>query len=119
MTQIIRKTGFRTYQLFWEEKPDEILNLDFNPLVNQFRLNDDKCVLVHWQAKPKGLRRYGVYDVLKDQYYGVDYDKLSLAYTKCIPIQIDETAFKTIPTAVLLYKEVSAHVGARGTVAVY
>lgn len=101
MTQLITKASQSRFDILWTEKPEEKLTVDFTPLIKAFRLSGNFCLL-HWQAKPKGLRRFGVYDGREDNYVGVDYDKLSIT---AIPrsIQIDENLYATVPTAVLLF----------------
>lgn len=78
------------------------IKLNFHPLIKQFNLVGN-YVLIHWQAKPKGLRRFGVY-CSTDSYRAVDYNKLvfdDLPFSRMNAIQVDENYIRTVPTAVL------------------
>lgn len=80
---------------------DFLLELDFNPFIDRFRLRGQFCI-AHWQAKPKGERRWGVYDAGADNYKSLEYDRLQ---AQVVPqfLQIDEDIVKTVPTAVILF----------------
>ncbi|NJL89709.1 MAG: hypothetical protein HC916_07840 [Coleofasciculaceae cyanobacterium SM2_1_6] len=102
---IITKTGESQFNLTWENVPDSTINLDFRPLQKVFKLTGVYCLL-HWQAKPKGLRRFGVYESLNDNYLSVDSADLLIApYLKTGVLQIDEKVHTTLPTAVMLYEK--------------
>lgn len=102
---IITKTGQSQFNLQWENVPDSTINLDFRPLQEEFNLNGVYCLL-HWQARPKGLRRFGVYESLNDNYLSVDSKDLLIApYLKSGVLQIDEKIHFTLPTAVMLYEK--------------
>lgn len=77
------------------------LQMNFNPIVERFRLRGKFCLL-HWQAKPFGERRWGIYDAGADSYTSLKYCELQL---RVIPqlLQVDETAIKSVPTAVLYF----------------
>lgn len=83
--------------------PDFNLQMDFNPLIDRFRLWGRFCIL-HWQAKPFGQRRWGVYDSGLDQYTSLKYCELEI---KVVPrlLQLDEAIIKTVPTAVLFFPQ--------------
>lgn len=88
---------FLTYRLL----PGFSLQMDFNPIIDWFRLRDQFCIL-HWQAKPFGQRRWGLYDAGVDRYTSLKYCELQL---RTIPqlLQVDENIVKTVPTAVLYF----------------
>ncbi|MEG4371637.1 hypothetical protein QUB29_19465 [Microcoleus sp. B4b_D2] len=77
------------------------LQMNFNPIIERFRLRGKFCLL-HWQAKPFGERRWGVYDAGADSYSSIKYCELQL---NVIPqlLQVDENVIKTVPTAVLFF----------------
>ena len=101
MQQIIKiRTG--RFLVEWTQRPQEKLTVDFLPLIKTFKLEPPFCLL-HWQAKPKGLRRWGIYDGATDVYVGCDWDSIHLL---CKPkvIEISENVHRTVPTAVLLFQ---------------
>lgn len=102
---IITKTGQSQFNLKWEDVSDSTINLDFRPLQEKYNLRGVYCLL-HWQARPKGLRRFGVYESLKDNYLSVDSGDLIIApYLKTGVLQIDEKIYTTLPTAVMIYEK--------------
>lgn len=105
MKHIITKTGQSQFNLEWENIADSTINLDFRPLQKEYNLSGVYCFL-HWQAKPKGLRRFGVYESLNDNYLSVDSKDLLIApYLKSGVLQIDEKINTTLPTAVMIYED--------------
>ncbi len=102
MRQKIIKEGQGKFRVFWEGQEQSALRLDFNPLLKHLNLSIP-AVLLHWQGRPWGLRRWGVYCSDTDQYYGVDHDKLDLSNFPSKTFQIPEKQFKTLPTAVVIY----------------
>ncbi len=89
--------------LTYPSMPEFSLEMNFNPIIDLFRLRGQFCIL-HWQAKPFGERRWGVYDAGADRYTSLKYCELEL---RVIPhlLQVDETIVKTVPTAVLHFPE--------------
>ena len=87
--------------LTYPEMPDFKLQMDFNPIIERFRLRGQFC-LVHWQAKPFGQRRWGVYDGGSDNYVAFKDHELELQVTGQ-PLQVDENLIKTVPTAVFWF----------------
>jgi hypothetical protein len=81
--------------------PNFSLQMDFRPIIERFHLKDQFC-LVHWQAKPFGERRWGVYDAGNDKYVSLKYEQIE---AKVVPqfLQVDENIVKTVPTAVMLF----------------
>jgi hypothetical protein len=79
------------------------LEMDFNPLIEHFNLQGNFCLL-HWQAKPFGERRWGIYDSGADRYTSVKYSEVEL---RSIPqlLQVDEKKVTTVPTAVLYFPD--------------
>lgn len=87
--------------LTYPSLPDFKLEMDFNPIIDKFRLKGKFCLL-HWQAKPLRERRWGIYDSENDEYFSRESQQVEI---KSIPIllQIDESTVKTVPTAVLYF----------------
>lgn len=88
--------------LTYPSMPDFRLEMDFKHIIDQFHLKGQFCLL-HWQAKPFGQRRWGVYDGGKAQKYAsLRYCELEV---RAIPqlLQVDENIIKTVPTAVLYF----------------
>ena len=118
-TQIINKLRTpNTFRLYWLTNaglsasgtvPDSTITLDFNPLIKEviakYGLLKNYCFM-HWQAKPKGLRRFGVYDSATQNYLA------GSGLTTELPsysIQIDEKIHSTLPTAVMCYPTAQAY----------
>ncbi|MEG4419380.1 hypothetical protein QUA70_12325 [Microcoleus sp. LAD1_D5] len=101
MLSPIIQTAAAKVSLTYPLLPGFNLQMDFNPIINWFRLRGQFCIL-HWQAKPFGERRWGIYDAGADSYTSLKYCELEL---RAIPrlLQIDEQVIKTIPTAVLYF----------------
>lgn len=106
MAHIIEKIEKGKFRIEWENKPDSLIMLDFNPLMKFYNLEYQIGVIEHWQAKPVGLRRWGVYCISSDQYYSVDADKLLFSGNyKIASLQIPERDYPDIrPTAVKFYQ---------------
>ena len=101
MLEPILETKSGKVSLTYPAMPNFNLQMDFNPIIDWFRLRGQFCIL-HWQAKPFGERRWGVYDAEVDQYTSLKYCELELL---AIPqlLQVDENLIKTVPTAVLYF----------------
>lgn len=103
MTQVIERLANATFRSQWQNIPDSTLKLNFDVLIDHFGLTDvGSFCLVHWQAKPKGLRRWGVYCRSADMYYAAD----EIVFDEGLTIQtlqMDERVVKTVPTAVLFF----------------
>ena len=109
MTQIrqkIIKLGEGRFRVFWDEQRylAQALSLDFNPIIQHFKLDAlySDFVLLHWQARPVGLRRWGMYHRKTDQYYGSDWDKVEFDDCHISLLQIDELKLVSPPSAVVL-----------------
>ncbi len=89
--------------LSYPHLPEFELKMDFNPIIESFGLAGKFCLL-HWQAKPFGLRRWGVYDAGSDEYFATTWDCIDVRCSG-IPLQLDEEIIRTVPTAVLLFKQ--------------
>ncbi|MBP0016252.1 MAG: hypothetical protein J7647_01690 [Cyanobacteria bacterium SBLK] len=101
--QRVQKLDEGKFKIWWDEKPRESLTLDFNPIIEYFNLTGEFCLL-HWQARPRGLRRWGIYDSASDNYYPFDSARFSRSSLIGQTLQINENQHKTVPTAVLLFE---------------
>lgn len=81
----------------------DTLRLDFGPLLDN-ALYQAPMVMIHFQARPKGLRRWGLYDSHSDTYHSFDSD--SDVDTEAIDwnlLSIPDSEFpSTIPTCVFV-----------------
>lgn len=106
MRQKIIKLSDRRFKVWWDDAvlQRQALTLDFNSIINRFNLPQryPDFVLLHWQARPKGLRRWGVYHYGNDQYYGTDWDKCSFDNCTIELLQMDEMQLINPPSAVVL-----------------
>lgn len=106
MRQVVNHVGKGKFRLFWQGRRNSIMDLNFNPIVDQFGLKGD-FVLLHWQAMPKYLRRWGMYCSTDDKYYPFDFDKFKLsACCHFQTLQLNERKWNTKPTAVIWVKDV-------------
>jgi len=104
--QIINKTSRYNFDVFWEGVSNSLLHLNFEPLITQNRLSGN-FALLHWQAKPKYYRRWGLYYAPHDWYYAFNWNELNVQC--CLQpktLQIPEAKYKTTPTAVILLQPV-------------
>ena len=105
MEQEIEKQRFGIFHIGWRDDKGEIVDnsriaLNFRPIIQEFKL-EPPYVLLHWQARPKGLRRWGLYDGGADQYFGVDWDQFNVNDLVTFKtLQIDENEHRVVPTAV-------------------
>ncbi|MEG4286990.1 hypothetical protein QUB68_28190 [Microcoleus sp. A006_D1] len=102
LSQKVSKTATGQFEVTYEHLPDFKLALNFNSIIQRFNLQGNFCLL-HWQAKPFGLRRWGVYDGGKDSYVACEWNQVeALKNPRCL--QLDETIITTVPTAVLYFE---------------
>lgn len=105
--QKIEKLAESTFRCSWN-RPDSTLKLNFDVLIRHFNLSGQFCLL-HWQAKPHGLRRWGIYCSAEDSYFSTACDRLIFDQGLLIkPLQVDERIIKSVPTAVLYFRDAVA-----------
>lgn len=97
--QKITPLGDRRFNIQWEGYPD--LEVSFNPLIARHNLEGAFCLL-HWQAAPRALRRWGIYDELSEGYYSFAAHECTIQVLGQL-IECDERRLKSKPSAVLLY----------------
>lgn len=113
MTQIVRLINRYRVDIFWLNVPKSKIEMDFKPLITAFNMDDKRnWCFIHWQALPKGLRRWGIFYCNNEgntNYIPFDWDMLLCnSEVKLATIQIDEMAnAHTKPTAVILLENVS------------
>ena len=100
--KVIQKLGASKFKVSTPSVPSSDLELDFTPIINQFKLTGN-FTLIHWQARPKGYRQWGIYSSKDDSYHSVD--KLSINIAISESLQLDDKTAKTIPSAVLWTRE--------------
>lgn len=81
-------------------KPFQLI-LNFNPLIEKFKLSGN-YQLIHWQARPKGSREWGIYNSLDDSYRSLEDFELQGKFKS---LQIPDPIARSIPSAVLLYQK--------------
>lgn len=97
--QKITPLGDRRFDIEWPGHP--VLQVSFNPLIAFHRLEGD-FVLLHWQAAPRALRRWGIFDERTEGYYSFAAHQVTIQTLGQL-IEIDERRLRTKPTAVLLF----------------
>lgn len=80
------------------------LKLNFGPIIAEFELSG-QFVLQHWQAQPKGLRHFGYFSFQdgNHSYHTIPFNLCSVEVCP-EPIQINEKVYRTVPTAVNLFR---------------
>lgn len=98
LTQKIRQIGEFRFMLTYPDLPEFKLLVDFRPLWEALA-PAGPCCLVHWQAKPRGQRRWGIFD--GETYRSFESYRSELP---CEGMQLNESEVITVPTAVLCYR---------------
>jgi len=104
-SRVATMTGLYSARVTFPEHPEEILDLDFEPIIKTFNLQKlNKFVLCHWQSRPRGTRGYGFYDFATRNYHCIDWDRVRCIALQPKFLQIDETANLSAPTAVICFE---------------
>lgn len=106
----IKKLCDRTFLCEWWDGVVAIgtpLKLNFEPLIVDFDLTGD-FTLLHWQARPKFVRRWGIYDSKRDIYFSREYHQVKIEVPEIRVLQVDERLSKSVPTAVLCFPNTEA-----------
>ena len=104
MRQIIKNVGFKNkFLLYWESEQGEKvkgseIKIDFNPIIQELNLINNFAIC-HYQARPKGLRRWGVF--WDSNYFSVNQVVSKIPYTTVL---LDEKAIALPPNAVIVHK---------------
>ncbi|MCC0179640.1 hypothetical protein I4641_23275 [Waterburya agarophytonicola K14] len=78
------------------------LELDFNPIIEQFSLSGS-FTLIHWQARPKGHREFGIYHSDNNSYRCLE-NTPKAYYGSVELLMLDDSQNNTIPSAVILHR---------------
>jgi hypothetical protein len=78
--------------------PQGDIELDFNPIIQEFNLTGD-YQLIHWQARPKGQREWGIYSSYEDSYRSVATGNFN--YCSGRLLMLDDKTTNTLPSAVV------------------
>jgi hypothetical protein len=106
MLQKVFRKAKHQFVVTWEHHPNDRIKLDFTPIINQFKLTAyQDFLLLHWQNRPRGLRRWGIFCYAPDQYYCTDYDKIQLPNVETKLLQIPELQLRLPPSAVVLFPD--------------
>lgn len=100
----VQNVSLAKFKVVTPQVPNSELLLDFSTLINEFKLSGD-FLLIHWQARPKGYRQWGIYSSVDDSYRSVD--ELRINWSKVRSLQLDDKTANTIPSAVLLVENVA------------
>lgn len=98
----ITKLSKAKFKITTDNVPNSAIELDFNPIIDTFKLKGSYSLL-HWQAKPKGHRQWGVYSSLTDSYVSVA--DVDLNFGKIKTLQLNDATAATVPSAVLHYPD--------------
>ena len=106
MLRITKLKGIGKFYLGWDEaKKEPPLILDFSPIIFTFDLKG-KYLLLHWQARPKGLRKWGFYESITNSYHSPNFcHNLDLPTSNSRLLQLQENDYKTVPTAVIYFPD--------------
>ncbi len=97
MIRKIKKIGFARFRITTHGVAHSQLFLDFNPLIKKFNLKGNFS-LIHWQAKPKNYREWGIYNSETDSYSSIPGFEMKGIFTS---LQIPDQEAIAIPSAVL------------------
>lgn len=99
----IRKLSHWRFLLEYSDLDAFRLVVNFEPLAIATGLADNYCLL-HWQAKPHGRRKWGIFC-----HEGGETRYISPVGFFCdlpiLTVQVDETVITTVPTAALAVKQ--------------
>lgn len=100
MSQIIRPSRHpNEFDIYWQGVQGSKIHLDFNPLLESYQLEGEYCLL-HWQARPRGLRRWGIYDSATGTYTALDAPQLLDSPIRLLQVPEPLQPGGSVPTAV-------------------
>lgn len=100
--QLIQVTE-RKVELKYSDRPGFSLKMDFGPLIEYFGLTGNFCLL-HWQAKPKGERLWGIWDDSVKQYFSRPSNKIVFGKDLNFRLISIPEVGEVKPTAVFLFQ---------------
>lgn len=99
----VRQYGQYQFALSYASLPDFILRINFEPIAREYGMAG-VYTLLHWQARPKPLRRWGAFCSHGDgstHYHVFEQWRSQGCYQR--GIQLDERVSKFVPTAVVWF----------------
>lgn len=79
------------------------LTVDFNPFIQRFKLSGN-IALLHWQARPKNMRTWGLFNLNDDTYEILLGETQNFAYEGIFTLlELPEMQYNTVPTSVILF----------------
>lgn len=96
--KLITKLGKGRFRLITPNVPNGQLILDFNPVIKKFALTGN-FQLIHWQARPKNYREWGIYHSKDDRYETLPGFQITGNFKS---LQIPDKEAASIPSAVIL-----------------
>jgi len=100
--KIIEKVAYAKFKVRTKNIPNSTLSLDFNPIIEEFKL-EGNYYLIHWQARPKWYREWGVYHSQDDSYRSL-VSTSDLSYGAWQPLQLNDKTANTLPSAVVYFE---------------
>lgn len=97
MKREIKKLGKARFRVTTLGVAKSQLFLDFNPLIQKFKLKGN-FKLIHWQARPKGYREWGIYHSSTDSYESIPEFEIKGNFKS---LQIPDEQAIAIPSAVI------------------
>lgn len=102
MLKPLISTQLARVSLTYLSMPDFVLEMDFNPFIDLLAIRNTRFCMLHYQAKPFGERRWGIYDSSTDNYVSLESREVNI-HTLPRLLQVDETLVKSVPTAILYF----------------
>ena len=100
--KIVQRISKAKFKISTLDVKDSSLELDFNPIIDQFKLTGD-FKLIHWQARPKGYREFGIYFSVDDSYKSTD-NLSKPGYGSLLFLQLNDKSDNALPSAVICHR---------------
>lgn len=97
----IKKIDTAKFEISTEGVENSKLTLDFARIIDEFKLKGD-YYLIHWQARPKGFREWGIYSSKTDTYTSTE--EIQISYGGWSTLQLNDKTAQSIPSAVIYFK---------------
>lgn len=100
MRVLKRATG--KFDIWHLEARKALIHLDFRPFLALPGVKNG--ILLHYQAKPRGKREWGLYDIDRDEYYSRSHSQIEfMGELQQRLLGLDEMRHKTNPTALCYF----------------
>jgi hypothetical protein len=96
----VTKISKARFRVVTPEIANSKLVVNFNPIIDEFNLKGN-FYLIHWQARPKGYRQWGIYSSKDDTYTSTEQPPKSHGLVQYL--MLNDRAAYTIPSAVVLF----------------